>query len=452
MNNRSEVERLLRQQGALADFGTFAFQENDLQAVLMEAARICAQSLDVAFAKICRYRPEENDLFVVAGCGWHGVVGKIVSRTDETTTQGRAFVTGEPVILKDISQNNSYALPPFYAEHSITSTADVLIQSKEGGSWGVLEVDSTEVREFDRHDIVFLTGFANVIAEAVVTSERTVAMRGSIDQMTRLIAEKDALLIERERHENELRELQLELLHVSRLNAMGQMTAAIAHELNQPLAAIANYVGAAKLTLASAVRTEVTSHAQALINKAGEQTVRAGEVIKKLRDMVEKRENIRVGEDLEAIVKSAMNLVLFGWPDAGITVTVAVADALPKVLIDKVQIQQIVCNLIRNSVEAMSSVERRELDVSIGLGDAGFVDVTVRDTGTGMPTDVSSRLFLPFVTTKGDGMGLGLVICRTLVEANGGRIWRLGNISPGTAFRFSLPIAVAPDGVLPLVA
>ncbi|MBK5263919.1 MAG: GAF domain-containing protein, partial [Alphaproteobacteria bacterium] len=287
MNIRSEIERLQRQQGALADFGTFAFREDDLQAVLTEAARICAQSLDVPFAKVCRYRPEEDDLLVVAGCGWHDVVGKVVSRADETSTQGRAFVTGEPVILEDINKNNSYALPPFYAEHSITSTADVLIQSKEGGSWGVLEADSTEVREFDQHDIVFLTGFANVIAEAVVTSERTVAMRGSIDQMTLLIAEKDTLLAERERREKDLRELQSELLHVSRLNAMGQMTAAIAHELNQPLAAIANYVGAAKLTLASTARSQEMARAQEMIDKAGEQTVRAGGVIKKLRDMVE---------------------------------------------------------------------------------------------------------------------------------------------------------------------
>jgi GAF domain-containing protein len=198
MNNRSEIERLQRQQGALADFGTFAFREGDLQTVLTEAARICAESLDVSFAKICRYRPEEDDLLVVAGCGWHGVVGQVVSRADETSTQGRAFVTGKPVIVEDISKNNSYALPPFYAAHAIASTADVLIQSKDGGSWGVLEVDSTEVREFDRHDIVFLTGFANVVAEAVLTSERTVAMR-AFDQPDDFIDRRERCLVDRAR-------------------------------------------------------------------------------------------------------------------------------------------------------------------------------------------------------------------------------------------------------------
>ncbi|MEO7383784.1 MAG: ATP-binding protein [Novosphingobium sp.] len=452
MNNRGKIERLQRQQVALADFGTFAFREQDLQAVLTEAARICAQSLDVTYAKICRYRPEEDDLFIVAGYGWHGVVGNVVSKADETSTQGRAFVTGKPVILEDIGKNNSYVLPPFYAEHSITSTADVLIQSKEGGSWGVLEVDSTDVRQFDQHDVVFLTGFANVIAEAVVTSERTVAMRDSMNQMTLLIAEKEMLLTERERREKDLLELQSEFLHVSRLNAMGQMTAAIAHELNQPLAAIANYMGAAKITLASTAPSQEMTRAQEMIEKAGEQTLRAGAVIKKLRDMVEKRENIRIEEDLEAIVRSAVSTIMFGSADAGIAVTIAVADALPKVLIDKVQIQQILFNLIRNSLDAMRGVERRKLDITIGLGDAGFVEATIRDTGVGMPTDVASRLFLPFVTTKGNGMGLGLMICRTLVEANGGRIWRLEDTATGTAFRFNLPIAIAPDHALPLVA
>jgi len=452
MNSRSEIERLLRQQKALADFGTFAFREDELQIVLTEAARICAQSLDVSFAKICRYRPKENDLLVVAGCGWRDVVGKVVSSADETSTQGRAFVTGEPVILENVGKNNSYTLPPFYEEHSIASTADVLIQSRKG-SWGVLEVDSTTVREFDQHDIVFLTGFANIIAEAVVTSEKTLAMRDSIDRMTQLIAEKDLLLIERETREKDLRELQSELLHVSRLSAMGQMTAAIAHELNQPLTAIANYIGAAKLTLASAAQIQVIANAQEMIDKAGQQTLRAGEIIKKLRDMVEKRAGIRVGEGLEAIVRSATSMVLFGYADAQIAVTIVVADALPKVLVDKVQIQQVLFNLIRNGVEAMRDVERRELDITIGLGDPGFVDVTVRDSGVGMPPAVASQLFMPFVTTKGDGMGLGLMICRTLVEANDGRIWRLDEIAPGTAFRFCLPVADdTPKDALPMVA
>jgi GAF domain-containing protein len=109
---------------------------------------------------MCWRKKEHNDLLVEAGCGWNAdVVGYVVSPADETSTQGRAFVTGKPVILEDLSKNNSYSLPPFYGEHAIVATADVLIKGKSG-PWGVLEIDSATVREFDQHDIDFLTGFA----------------------------------------------------------------------------------------------------------------------------------------------------------------------------------------------------------------------------------------------------------------------------------------------------
>lgn len=195
--NLRTIERLLRQQAALANFGSFAFNEPDLQKVLSEAARICAESLGVPYSKICRYRPDENDLLVVAGYGWEaGVVGNVISQADESSTQGRAFVTGEPVILEDISKNNSYNLPTFYAQHGIVSTVDVLIKGK-GGPFGVLEADCTQQHTFDKHDINFLTGFANVVAEAAGTSERTATLQATLEQMKTLIAEKEDLLEER---------------------------------------------------------------------------------------------------------------------------------------------------------------------------------------------------------------------------------------------------------------
>lgn len=198
MSETRTIEKLLRQQAALANFGSFAFGERDLQKILTEAAEICARSLDVSCAKICRYRADRNDLLVEAGCGWNeGVVGHVVSSADPTSTQGRAFITGEPVILEDLSKNNSYKLPPFYADHKIVATVDVLIKGKDG-PWGVLEIDSKTARAFDQHDIDFLTGFANVIAEAVATAGRTRVLRTTIDQMQTLIAEKDRLLTERQ--------------------------------------------------------------------------------------------------------------------------------------------------------------------------------------------------------------------------------------------------------------
>jgi two-component sensor histidine kinase len=193
MSEKRTIEKLLRQQAALANFGSFAFTERDVKKVLTEAARVCAESLSVPFAKICRHRKAENDLIVDAGHGWNaGVVGTVVSAADEKSTQGRAFVTGEPVIIEDLSHNTSFALPAFYAEHKIVATADVLIKGT-GEPWGVLEVDSALARKFDQHDVNFMTGFANVIAEAVATAERLAVLHTTIGQMESLIADKEVL-------------------------------------------------------------------------------------------------------------------------------------------------------------------------------------------------------------------------------------------------------------------
>jgi two-component sensor histidine kinase/ActR/RegA family two-component response regulator len=192
--NAATIDRLRRQQAALAEFGSYALQENDLGRVLTEAARVCAQGLNVPFSKVCRYRPEENDLLVEAGVGWlAGVVGYAVSRADESSPQGRAFVSGAPVICDDLDKDTSFVLPAFYAEHGIISTVDVVIK-KEGKPYGVLEIDSTVQHDYDKHDIDFLTGFANVLAEAVDTSRRNLSLRIAINQLKDMVADRDRLL------------------------------------------------------------------------------------------------------------------------------------------------------------------------------------------------------------------------------------------------------------------
>ncbi len=415
------TERLLRQQAALAEFGSFAFGESDLQKILAQAVRICATSLDVPFAKVCRHRAAEDDLLVVAGCGWRpGVVGHVTSAADQSSTQGRAYVTGEPVILKDIAKNPSYALPPFYAEHGIVATVDVLIKGR-GGPWGVLEVDSTTARKFDRYDIVFLTGFANVLAEAAATAEQILGLRAVVQQTQSLLAQKVKLLEERDTAERLQRELQAELLRVARLNMMGQMTAAIAHELNQPLAAIGNYIAAAKRTL-QAGGTDALARLPAIVGKAADQTRRAVDIIKNLKSFVEKRESVRTTEDLAVIVKRSLALANFSALGERVDVTLQLDEGLPLVTIDAVQVQQVLTNLISNSVEAMRPLDKRELLIVTERGEAGFADVRVQDSGPGLAADVRKKLFQPFVTTKDSGMGLGLSICEVLVKANGGRI------------------------------
>ncbi len=164
---------------------------------MTEAARVCAEGLNVPFCKVCRYRPAENDLLIEAGYGWHaGVIGYVVSRADESSPQGRAFITGQPSICYDLSKDNDFVLPPLYAEHGIISTIDVVIKG-DGRPYGVLEIDSDVQHNYDEHDIDFLTGFANVLAEAVATNARTIVLQATIDQMTALVEEKDRLLAQK---------------------------------------------------------------------------------------------------------------------------------------------------------------------------------------------------------------------------------------------------------------
>ena len=191
----NEIRRLRRQQQALAEFGGFALGERELGKILTEAARVCAECFEVPFCKICRFRPEENDLLVEAGVGWHpGVIGRVVTRADASSPQGRAFSTGEPVICGDLSKDVTFVLPSLYAEHHIISTLDVIIK-KAGRPYGVLEIDSPVQQDYDQHDINFLTGFANVLAEAVNTTTRNSEMQNGIDRMRDMVKDKDRLLI-----------------------------------------------------------------------------------------------------------------------------------------------------------------------------------------------------------------------------------------------------------------
>jgi two-component sensor histidine kinase len=193
--NATQVRKLLRQQAAVAHFGSFALREGDLLKVLTEAARVCAECLSVPFSKVCRYRAEENDLLIEAGHGWHaGVVGNVISRADVTSPQGRAFITGKPSICNNLGDDNDFKLPAFYAEHGIISTIDVLIKGSDDQPYGVLEIDNNQQHDYDEHDIDFLTGFANVLAEAVATSARTGILQHTIERMKILVKEKDRLL------------------------------------------------------------------------------------------------------------------------------------------------------------------------------------------------------------------------------------------------------------------
>jgi two-component system sensor kinase FixL len=247
-------------------------------------------------------------------------------------------------------------------------------------------------------------------------------------------------ITERQGTEQRLHDLQGELLHVSRLSAMGQMSSALAHELNQPLTAIMNYVKAATRTM-SAIDGPQAEKCREWMDKATAQTARAGEIIRRLRTFIEKRETSRSSESVNKVVEEAIALGLVGSADANVRIHLELDPAITPIPIDKIQIQQVLINLIRNSIEAMQTVSRRELTVQTSADSDGAVEVAVTDTGPGLSEDVAARLFQPFVTTKEKGMGIGLTICQSIVEAHNGRIWATPNPGGGVEFRFRLPAA-----------
>ncbi len=243
-------------------------------------------------------------------------------------------------------------------------------------------------------------------------------------------------LTERHRTEARLKELQSELVHISRLTALGEMASALAHELNQPLSAIANYLrGSVRLLASDPIPRERLSEA---LDKANEQTLRAGQIIRRLRDFVARGETERRVESLPKLIEEAGALALVGAKEHGVRVSFDLDPAVNLVLADKVQVQQVILNLIRNAIDAMDEASRRELRILTRPADDQLAQVTVADTGPGISPDVAEQLFQPFITTKRHGMGVGLSISRTIVEAHGGRIWVETTPGGGATFHFTL--------------
>jgi two-component system sensor kinase FixL len=225
---------------------------------------------------------------------------------------------------------------------------------------------------------------------------------------------------------------------MSRLTAMGEMASALAHELNQPLTAIANYLGGVKRILD---RSETVEPRVAdALEKAGDQALRAGEIIRRLRDFLSRGESERGVHSLSKLVQEACALALVGAKEQGVRVLYTFDRGVDRVLVDRVPVQQVILNLVRNALDALENHVLREIQVTTSAHD-GLAMVSVSDTGPGVAEAAASRLFEPFVTTKADGMGVGLSISRTIVEAHGGRIWMEPNPRGGAIFMFTVPLA-----------
>jgi two-component system, LuxR family, sensor kinase FixL len=288
-------------------------------------------------------------------------------------------------------------------ERRIIGVGRLVVGERKDGSTFPMELAVGEMRSDDRH---FFTGFIRDITQ-------------------------------RQASEARLQELQSELVHVSRLTAMGQMASALAHELNQPLLAIAGYMKGSRRLLESGAqdRSELLRDA---LDKAGDQALRAGQIIRRLREFVGRGDSERRFESVKKLIEEASALALVGTKDQGVRVRFQFDPAIDLVLVDKVQVQQVLLNLLRNGVEAMEASQTRELVISTAAHDDDMIAISVSDTGSGIAPEMASQLFQPFITSKAHGMGVGLSICRTIVEAHGGRISVEPNPAGGTIFRFTL--------------
>lgn len=246
-------------------------------------------------------------------------------------------------------------------------------------------------------------------------------------------------LTERQQTLLRMQDLQSELAHVGRVSEMGTLASSLAHELNQPLTAVASYCESARDLLDPDPDAQTLGMVRDALDEAAQQAVRAGQIVRRLRDFMSTGETERHVESLQRLINEANALALVGSREHGIDVQLKLDPGADKVLVDRIQIQQVLVNLIRNAIDAMMDTARRCLSLRTGQDGQGFVEVIIEDTGSGISEAIAPQLFQPFVTSKQSGMGIGLSICRTIVEAHGGRIWFEPGKSGGTAFHFTVP-------------
>jgi PAS domain S-box-containing protein len=271
-------------------------------------------------------------------------------------------------------------------------------------------------------------------------------LEGRVAERTSELAEANTRLRteirERERTNARLEELQLALFHAARVSALGQLAAALAHEINQPLTAAVNSINAARRLLAKNADTAPPPLTE-ILNEAAVQSIRAGQIVHRSREFVKRGETDKSPHDVAALIKEAGTIALIGSDAARVNVAFHLGSNVSMVSADRVQIQQVLANLMRNAVEAMAGRKRRELAISTAMLDQDTVEVAVADSGPGLTSKMREHVFDPFVSTKRHGLGLGLSICRTIVEAHGGKLRCESNGAEGTVFRFTLPAVSA---------
>jgi two-component system, LuxR family, sensor kinase FixL len=416
-------------------------------------------AIGAGFHETSGYEPVRLVIFAVVSCGisyWGEQLVK--NRREAARITGELLATTEDLRAREAHVNSILQTVP---DAMIVISERGVIQSFSSAAQRLFgytpdEVIGSNIRQLmpnpyrDQHDgyldRYLTTGEKRIIGIGrVVVAERkdgsTFPIELAVGEMNsggrRFFTGFIRDLSERQQTETRLQELQTELIHISRLSAMGEMASALAHELNQPLSAIANYMMGSRRLLEGHTDDNARLVRDAM-DKAAEQSLRAGQIIRRLRDFVARGESDKRIESLKKLVEEAGALALVGAKEHGVRVLFRLDPLIDRVMADRVQIQQVILNLIRNAIEAMEGLPRRELVISTEPAEDHMVAINIADTGTGLAPEILPKLFEPFISTKAQGMGVGLSISRTIIEAHGGVISARANDGGGTVFRFTL--------------
>jgi C4-dicarboxylate-specific signal transduction histidine kinase len=287
------------------------------------------------------------------------------------------------------------------------------------------------------HRVEDVTELVRLKEEEKAQDQLVLDQQAVIERLRAANEELNEFAEQRRREELRIQELQDELLHVTRVSTMGEFASAISHEFNQPLTAIGNYLGVVRLLSEQSGLPKLVE----ISEKATDQLHRAGEIVRRLRTFIAKGETKHEPADIALVIEEARALAFIGLGQSGVLVRLEASLELPAVQIDKIQVQQVLLNLIRNAVEAMEDSEIREIVIRVERANEGAVEIEIRDTGPGLPEVVKSKLFQPFFSTKQSGMGLGLSLCQSIVNSHGGTIVAQDVPGGGTSFSFNLPVA-----------
>ncbi len=409
--------RRLRKDGAIIDVSVTVSPVWDDEGVIVGASKVAR---DITAGKAARAALQEREAHL------QSVLDTVPDAMVVIDTRGimQSFSAAAEKLFgyrahEVIGQNVSILMPnPYRNQHDsylsrylatgekrIIGVGRLVVGQRRDGSTFPMELSVGEMRSGDRR---FFTGFIRDLTERQETQQR-------------------------------LQDVQSELIFMSRFTALGEMASTLAHELNQPLTAGASYLNGARRLLDRG-RAEDIASAREAVNNAADQVLRAGQIIKRLREFVAKGESDRQAEDLRKLVEEASALAMVGAKEMGARVTFDFDSLAEFVLVDRIQVQQVILNLIRNAMEAMQECTQRDLKISTRRQDKDTVDVSVADTGPGIAPEIAERLFQPFMTTKKQGMGVGLSISRTIIEAHGGRLWADANPGGGTTFHMTLKL------------